>query len=101
MIKERQEQERELKSRMYTGGDKSPLIIKMSLALWPPITPLSKEEGVRESGSRWVSWTKEVRGCKVWWDEEDPVVVLDRRPEELDGPTICPLDNNVRGKPDW
>jgi hypothetical protein len=28
-------------------------------------------------------------------DHEDPVMVLGRRPKELDGPTFCPLDNDV------
>ena len=33
-------------------------------------------------------------------EEEDPVVVLGLRPEELDGPTFCPLDVDARGEPD-
>ena len=53
---ESQRQENELRSKnwMYTGGSMSPLIIKMSLTLGPPMTPLSKEPWVRGRGWRGV-----------------------------------------------
>ncbi len=44
-----QETEKELRSKKwrYTGGCMTPLIIKISLTLWPPMLPLSKGVGVR------------------------------------------------------
>lgn len=53
MMGDGQRWEKELRSKnsMYTDGSMSPLIIKMSLALRPPMMPLLNDAGVIWSGS--------------------------------------------------